>query len=159
MLGLKCLGGGILLTVCFWHCRKKAEHAHRMGIRLDAWITLLTYVRGQISCFGRPLQDILLSVSPRLLQSLDIDPGSLQPLRDYCRADAGLLPGCGGECLLSLADELGTVWREEQVERLDYYLGEMQQARQAYNNKLTEQLRLRYIMSICGTLGVMLLIW
>lgn len=159
MLGVKCLGGGILLTVCFWYCRKKAEYGRSLAVRLDAWITLLTYVRSQISCFGRPLQDILLSASPLLLQSLDIDIESLQPLREYCRSDAGLLSGCGGECLLSLADELGTVWREEQVERLDYYLGEMQRAQKAYNNKLSEQLRLRYVMSVCGTLGVMLLIW
>jgi hypothetical protein len=159
MLMLKCVGGGILLAVCLGYSNQNARQARRMAERLDAWIGLLTYVRGQISCFGRPLADILSTAEPRLLAALDMDTCHLRPLRDYCREDATLLSGWGGEHLLALAEALGTVWWQEQVARLDYYLAEMDQARQSYKAKLSERVRLRGAMLLCGALGMILLVW
>ena len=147
------------MAVCLGYSYQNARLARRIAERLDAWIALLTYVRGQISCFGRPLSDILSTVEPRVLVTLEIDACHLQPLRDYCRKDATLLSDWGGDHLLALAEELGTVWRQEQVARLDYYLEEMDRMRQSNKIKLFERARLHGAMSLCGAIGMILLVW
>jgi hypothetical protein len=70
-----------------------------------------------------------------------------------------MLPGNSGVLMRALADELGTVWRREQVERLNYYISALEKEHQAYATRLSERLRTRCALCLCGTLGVLLLIW
>lgn len=159
MFGLKYVGGAILLTGSLCYCLQSVREARRIERRLKAWIALLTYVRGQIACFGRPLSDILLTAEQGILKELDIDPQKEGSLSEYCRADAELLRLAGGQALKDLSEELGTVWREEQVERLDYYLTSLQEAHGAYAAKLSDRLKVRCTMTLCIAGGILLLAW
>ena len=159
MLGLKYVGGAILITGCLFYCLQTVREARQVERRLKAWIALLTYVRGQIACFGRPLSDILLTAEPGVLQALDIEPESGKALGEYCRTDAERLRSAGGETLKDLSEELGTVWREEQVERLDYYLAALQEAHGAYVAKLSDRLKVQCTMALCLAGGILLLVW
>ncbi len=159
MLAIKLLGGSVLLGMCLGYCLQSIKDARRIQGRLAAWISMLTYVRGQVACFGRPLSDILMAADRDVLTELGIDLARGKALSDYCRADGELLGTAGGKILGALAEELGTVWREEQVERLDYYITALEETHRTYTAKLSEKLRVRCTMVMCGAGGVLLLVW
>lgn len=159
MLVFKCLGGVVLLVIGWRYCQQIMKDSHLMQRRLDAWIALLAYVRGQICCFGRPLPDILATADRKVLEALEIDAAQGSSLSEYCRADAQQLGVRGGELLGALAEELGTVWRQEQVERLDYYITALEEESRSYQAKRADMLRVRCTLTLCGIGGVLLLVW
>lgn len=158
---IKYLGGGMLVVICALYCLQSNRRMRWAKQRLGAWITLLTHIRSHIACFGTPLREILARADARILAALAIgEKQSDEPqLAAHCRDDAPMLPGNSGALMRSLADELGTVWRREQIERLDYYISALEKEYEAYAAKMSERQRLHNALCLCGTLGVLLLIW
>jgi hypothetical protein len=64
-----------------------------------------------------------------------------------------------GALLCALADELGTVWQQQQLERLDYYIEALRREYDTYSKALTEKLKLRDVLCLCASLGILLLVW
>ena len=157
---IKYVGGGVLILICALYCVGSNRQLRMAKHRLGAWIALLTHIRSHIACFGTPLREILTYADPMVLATLTLDaPENESMLSERCRADAPMLPGNSGVLMRALADELGTVWRREQVERLNYYISALENEHQAYATRLSERLRTRCALCLCGTLGVLLLIW
>ena len=157
---IKYVGGGVLMIVCTLYCVWSNRQLRLVKHRLGAWIALLTHVRSHIACFGTPLREILARADPTVLSTLALDVAENESvLSERCRADAPMLPGNSGTLMCALADELGTVWRREQIERLDYYISALEKEHQDYAARLNEWLRTRCTLCLCGTLGVLLLIW
>lgn len=158
---IKYVGGGVLMVVAFAYCYQYEHRATAMRDRLAAWIRLLTDIRTHICCFGTPLSDILYRIDKDVLTRLELEGqhGDVQVLLARCRADVGLLPGRCGELLFQLSEELGTVWRQEQVERLDYYIEALATEQTTFWTAMSGAVRLRRTLSLCGALGVILLVW
>ncbi len=158
---IKYVGAGLLVAICVTYCMQSNRHLRGTKQRLEAWITLLVHIRSHIACFGTPLREILERSAPTVLSVLALDAASENEsgLAERCRADASILPGESGALMRSLADEVGTVWRREQIERLDYYISALEKEHQAYAARMSERLRLRNTLCVCGTLCVLLLIW
>lgn len=153
---LKWLGGGLLLCLAVAYCVAEAARWQTVKSKLDAYVALLVYTKTQISCFGTPLADILSKAPPEPLRSLGGEPcGDFAAL---CRK-GGELPCESGRLLGALADEIGTIWRQEQLERLGYYIGALEKERAALCSSLPARLRLHGTLSVCGALAVILLIW
>ena len=158
---VKWLGGGVMLLTALLHCYQYERQTASIKARMASWITLLTHVRAQISCFGTPLSDIISHADKQLLAQLDINGAEADAatLLERCRSDAALLPDRCGELLLHLADELGTVWRQEQTIRLDYYVEALREEQTAFCAGAQRAVKLRRTLCLCGTLGAILLVW
>ena len=158
---IKYFGGGLLVVISALYCAQSNRHLRRAKQRLSAWIALLTHIRSHIACFGAPLREILQRADQAVLMVLELDAerGNEQLLTERCRSDAPMLPGNSTVLMKALADELGTVWRREQIERLDYYISALEKEHEAYAAKLSECQHLRNTLCLCGTLGILLLIW
>lgn len=153
---LKWLGGGMLLCLAVVYCMAEAARWQAVKNKLDAYVALLIHTKTQIACFGTPLADILDKAPSDLLQQLgDTACGDFAAL---CRR-GGELPGESGRLLGALADEIGTIWRQEQLERLNYYIGALDKEKAALGSSLPARLRLHGTLSVCGALMVILLIW
>ena len=153
---LKYIGGGLLLCLAVVYCMAKATVWQTVKLRLSAYVALLSYTKTSIACFGTPLADILSKAPPELIGQLGGEPcGDFSAL---CRRGADL-PGESGRLLTSLADEIGTIWRKEQLERLSYYIGALEKEKAAFCSSLPSRLRLHGTLSVCGALMVILLIW
>lgn len=146
---------GISVVYCAL-CAARFETAKR---RLCALIALLTYARGQISCFGAPLSEILEKIPPETIS--DIVGSHKEKPADFaalCRYTQGL-PAEAQRLLQSLAEEIGTIWRQEQLERLNYYIGALEKEKTVFCSSLPSRLRLHGTLSLCGALALILLIW
>ena len=99
-----------------------AAYERRRYRQAEGFLALLRHVRGQIECFSTPLRGIFANcdegiwadcgaqrVPPRDLAALLRDVQLLVP-QEICRL------------LLSLAERLGTGYREEQLRCCDYFL-------------------------------------
>jgi len=76
-----------------------------------------------------------------------------------CHLGSEQLGGEGGALLRALGDEIGTIWRTEQVERLDYYIEALREQQTGLSSVLRDRVRLHATLSVCGALAVILLIW
>jgi hypothetical protein len=158
---MKYVGGGMVLAFALVYCMVTGHRMKEVRHRLRSWITLLTHMRSHIACFGTPLRDILRRTDHSILAPLGLTEvvGNECVLSDHFRADAFQLPGESGALLCALADELGTVWQQQQLERLDYYIEALRREYDTYSKALTETLKLRDVLCLCASLGILLLVW
>ena len=158
---LKCLGSGFLLVSAMVYCYQYERRTAKTKRLLTAWITLLTDIKRHIANYGRPLPEILSMVDPRVLAILarDGDPLSATTLPSICLSHAEELPPECGEILRGLAQDLGTVWRQEQVERLEDDIERLTRQKEAFCEAADGALRLWRALSLCGALGAILLVW
>ena len=159
VLIFKWLGSALLLgiasaySVAVW---RQMQGRLRLG---RGWISLLTYVRGQICCFGTPLQDILLSADEKLLAGIGVTRQDATDVPTLCHRGAEKLSEESGNLLCALGDEIGTIWRAEQVERLDYYIAALEEQATSFSSRLRDRVRLHATLSVGGALAILLLMW
>ena len=146
------LGIGILAA---W---STAQKEHKRLLVLEAWISLLYYVRNQIDCFSLPLHQILSTADRSVLNTLA--HGCENPSLEKLRLSSA--PFLDAECqklLNGLIDELGTSYRQEQVKRCDYYLKELQLHRDKAKQSLPMRQKMLVTLHLCAGLGAVILLW
>jgi hypothetical protein len=160
-MAFKWIGGGLLLLSAFVYCYRFERGTAQTKRVLSAWIALLTDIKRQISCCGTPLSDILQHADPDVVAVLEMQAGPLTAtgLGECCRAHAARLPAPCGELLARLSQEWGRSWRQEEIERLNYYITELTQQKEAYCVSAGGAARLRRTLIFCGALGIILLFW
>lgn len=158
-MAFKWLGCCLLLGFSGAYCFCVWRKMYLDGKRLRGWIALLVHVRGQISCFGTPLHNILVSSESGMLEAAGIERTDRYDFACLCREAGAQLPGKSGELIRALGDEIGTIWRQEQLERLDYYIEALSREEASYASGLSDKMRLRTVLTMCAALGVILLVW
>jgi hypothetical protein len=157
---LKWTGCLMLLSAAVLDWLMHVRHLQRTERCVRAWVELLQTVYVRISCFSMPLPDILREIPPRLWRALGEDAVPREPdLRALCRTSAEQLPREIGARLLALADEMGRVWRQEQLDRLAEEIRALEQESERLHNGLRPSIRLRGTLSVCGAVALMILIW
>lgn len=157
---VKLIGGGMMVLSALAYCYQYERRARQTQQKMAAWVTLLTYIRTQIACFATPLSEILLHADARVLAVLEEgEPLTATMLASHCQAQKEQFPKEFGTLLERLAQELGTVWRQEQIARLDYYIEALTQQREAFFESSKGATRTRRTLILCGVLGVILLVW
>ncbi len=156
-------GGYVALTVSRFERRRMAV--------LDAYISLIYYIKGQIDCYALPIGDILLRADPELLAAcLGVDgevPADIPrrfleggaPLPALVRESRLYL---GPECerlLMTFAGELGHTFRAEQVARCDHYIAALGEERRRLCESLPARVRVSTALSLCAALGAAILLW
>lgn len=162
-MSLKWLGGTLLVLLAVGYGAGVAHRWQAASRRLAAWVTLLNYIHGQISCFSAPLNEILAHAPHDMLAPLwprsacdEFEEGSLVAL---CRASAAELEGESARLLTDLADELGTMRQREQLDCLKVYAIALDKERAALSSALPGRIRMHGALSLCGALAVILLLW
>lgn len=151
------MGGALLLSLAAAVVFIRARRMGRQRQMLSAWVELLSYAHDRIACFGTPLPDILRAAPPclkELTRGRDCDDFSR-----LCRIGAEQLEGEGARLLSRLADEVGGIWRQEQLTRLEAYASALRKEKTALDAALPQRLRLEGTLTLCGTLALILLIW
>ncbi len=167
VLGVICLlAAGAYVAVALGHY----EH-RRLGV-LDAYITLLYHVKGQIDCYALPIRDIFLRTDPALLSACLGEENGLSPERleallgapesSFLRLvrDSRLYLDPEAERILSsFASELGYTNRADQVTRCDYCITSLDELRRRLSETLPARVRLVATLSVCVAVGAAILLW
>lgn len=144
------LVGGLLLAVCgvtlaFSICRFERK---RLSV-LDLFISLLFYIKGQIDCFGLPLCDIMKKSG---LSSYEDFGEMLESNKIYLDDESYRL-------LENFYSEFGSVYRDEQLRRCDYYICALDERRKLIFSDLPSRTRIGGVLCICSVIGILILLW
>lgn len=145
------LTGGISAFSLCRYCRKRMD-------TLDGFISLLQYIKGQVECYARPIDDIISSLPPDLLRYCNCPTGAngLDELIDESRI---YLDRESLRQLTAFAGEFGSTFREEQVQRCEYYASSLRERRQVVAERLASEMRSGCAVCICVTVSLAIILW
>lgn len=158
MTELRLFGSGLLLcagVIGALSCIKK-ERAPLAT--LDAWISLLSYVRGQIDLYLTPIPQILFTADPKLIQALHCK-GTPKEMFELFNASQSRLSEEGRRILTTYLREMGSAYREEELKRCDVCIASLTEERKKLAEALPNRLKLGITLRICASLGIAILLW
>ena len=154
----KLCGCALLLLAGLSLAASKAFAAKLRLAVLDAWIALLLYVRTQIDCYLLPLEEILRTADPQMFPpSIGASPVDGLPL--LLAKTRQHLSREGERILSACVAELGSSYREEQLKRCDHYLQRLYREREQVSLELPSRVKLGVTLSLCASLGAVILLW
>lgn len=158
MIGIKLLGGLLMLCAGGMTAATVIRFEKRKLSVLDAWIELLLYVRGQIDCYLLPLDEILAAADKTLLHAC-APSGKFDSLSALLQGALPYLEPEGRRLLSALVRELGSSYREEQIKRCDYYIHALELCREKMAEALPARLKMGTTVSLCLAIGAAILLW
>jgi len=154
---IKLLGIGILLAIAGYSAWIASGRERRRLAVLEAWITLLYYVRSQIDCFSLPVAKILSSAERSVLETLGATHAV--SLEELFHASLPYLDKESAKSLENLIAEMGSTYRQEQVKRIDYYLRQLETARDKMRLELPKRVKMLVTLHLCVGIGSAILLW
>ena len=123
---------------------------------LDAFITLLFYIKGQIDCFSLPLGEILKSAPTEVSCLRAHNDDSFLDMLYNCKI---YLDAESFRLLERFGMEFGGMYREEQLRRCDYYIEALCERRRVIFEDLPARKKIGGTLCICVCIGLLIILW
>ena len=158
LLWIKIAGGALLaLAGVVGAVSLRIYHRRRIDT-LDGFIALIFYIKGQVDCFARPIGDIMYSLPPEILRQCNC-PGGALTLEDLIEESRIYLDAESVRLLSAFAAEFGSIFREEQTKRCEYYASLLGEIRGRQAERSEGESRSGGAICICVALGLAILLW
>ena len=158
MLWIKLLGGAVLVLAGGLASALAVYREKKRLSSMDAWIDLIVFIRGQIDCYLRPLDEILAYADPALLANCAARPQD-KTLSHILQRALSLHDEESRRLLSGFVREMGDGYREEQVKRCDYYLTALQARREKLYEEIPQRIKLACTLCLCASVGAVILLW
>ncbi len=169
----KLVGSLLLLTAGGYLSVAVGRFERRRLSVLDAYLSLIYHIKGQIDCYAMPLRDILATTDPALLSAClgsDDPADACRILPDLLAMTDSPLPALVAESrlylepeserlLMSFARELGATHRADQVLRCEHYIATLGEERRRLVESLPTRTRVGSTLCLCAAAGVAVLLW
>ncbi len=163
----KYLGAALILLVGGYASLAMNRMERRRLEVLDAYISLLRYIKGQINCYAMPVCEILSTADPALLwvclgerqQRLPVGEPPEMTLHDMIGTARLYLEPESERLLNNFTAELGHTFRAEQVTRCDDYIQALGEERRKLAEAAPLRVRVNSALSLCTALGLVILLW
>lgn len=142
---------GIVLAVSIYRFEQK-----KLRIT-DAFISLILHIKGQIDCFCMPLCDILKTIPKEL--DIPCPEGEQENFGAMIESSKIYLDGETYRLLWSFYSEFGSMYREEQLKRCDYYIQALGEQRKLLFDDLPARAKIGSALCICSVIGILILLW
>jgi hypothetical protein len=151
--------GSIILTLsgvgfALSHCR----YQRKKLITIDAFISLIRHIKGQIDCYARPINEILATLPPEIYHGCNCSMGA-ESIEEMIDESKIYLDDEPLRLLRSFSCEFGSTFREEQLRRCDYYISSLGEKRGQIEKESEAKSRSGSALYICGALSLSLLLW
>ena len=154
---IKLMGGlmlaltGVVLAISIYRFEQKKLKV------IDAFITLLFHIKGQIDCFCLPLCDIVenMPAGIEILRGRRVTADFESMLEDnkiYLDEESYRLLEC-------FYLEFGSMYREEQLRRCDYYIEALGEQRKLLFADLPARAKIGGALCVCSAIGLLIILW
>ena len=151
---LKLFGGllmaltGVILALSIYRFEQKKLRV------IDSFISLIFHIKGQIDCYSLPLCDIMRALPADLeLPRETEDFGQmLTHSRIYLDRESYRL-------LQRFFLEFGSLYRDEQLRRCDYYIEALGEQRRILFDDLPARAKIGGALCICSVIGLLIILW
>ena len=151
--------GSILLALSGAFSAASICRYHRRRLdTLDGFISLIYYIKGQVDCYARPIGDILHSLPPEILRDCNCRRGA-DSLEELINESKIYLDREALRLLTSFSTEFGSIFREEQTRRCDYYAEGLKEQRGLIASDLSGTIRSGCAVCIGISLCLVILLW
>lgn len=145
--GFLLIATGCIVSVSIYRFQKKKLFV------LDAFISLLLHIKGQIDCFSLPLCEILARMPDELCELGDGDfLDIVEQNKIYLDRECYRLLCCFGV-------EFGGLYKEEQLRRCDYYVNALTEQRRLVFDDWQARARVGGALCICSVIGILIILW
>ena len=148
---LLALSGVVASVSLCRYCRRRLD-------TLDGFIALIFYIKGQVECYARPIGEIIASLSPEILRDLNCPTGA-SSIEELVGESRIYLDRESLRLVSAFSQEFGSVFREEQSKRCDYYIGLLGERRARISERLLPEMRAGSAVCICSSLCLLILLW
>ena len=166
----KALGSLLLLMVGGYLSLSVSRYQRRRLFVLDAYLSLIYHIKGQIDCYAMPVHEILARVDRSVLAAcrgfseeearrLAHAIAPVDSVPELIRESKGYLESESERLLMAFSAELGSTFREEQVKRCEYYMEALEEERSRLADAIPARIRVNSVLCVCGTLGLLILLW
>ena len=159
MLFFKLLGGtSIFLSATIFYLETRRFEKEKIK-QIDAFISLLRYIKKQVECFSVPISTIIALCDSKILEGCGID---LKGKKEVILSE--LLQDCdfyidieAVEILKKFGDEFGKTYRDDQLKSCDYYISELIKYREKIGQELPKERKMRFAVCFCISASIILL--
>ena len=155
---VKLIGGMIVVTSSIFVAVSHRKFQGKRLKTLDGFIALLMYIKGQVDCYALPLYEILMSIPPEILCDCNC-PEGVESLDELICESKIYLEEESLRLLEAFSVEFGSTFREEQLRRCDFYLNSLVEERKRLSDEVIKRSRVGSALSICSSLGLLILLW
>lgn len=155
---IKLIGSVFLLSAGALAAHTTAGYEKQRLAVLDAWITLIDYIRVQIDCYLLPLSEILAEADKSLFRACMCPSPSPTPEELYQSSLLYLSPDAR-RLISSFVREIGKSNREEQVRRCAYYVAGLENVRSRIAEELQGRIRVGCTLSLSTAMALTILCW
>lgn len=157
MLSYKLIGGGMILGVGMATAVFGIRREKRKLTVLDGWIDLISRIRSQIDCYLTPLDEILRTATLNGL--CNTKERGQTSLAELLQATAGGLGEEERRLLGAFVGEIGNGYREDQIQKCNYYLEALRALRRERAAGLSPRIRVLLALCLGASLGTTILLW
>jgi hypothetical protein len=125
---------------------------------ISGWIELIRYIKGQVECFGIPLEKILSECDIKQLRAIGYEKEGAPKNFSELLTDGCLPDKETGTLILNFTREFGRYYREEQLNRCNYYITALEEKKRDQTEKLPQRKRMNYTLWLSGCLSVGILL-
>ena len=148
---LLALSGVVASVSLCRYCRRRLD-------TLDGFIALIFYIKGQVECYARPIGEILATLSPEILRDCNC-PTGVASIEELIGESRIYLDRESLRLVSAFSMEFGSVFREEQSKRCDYYISLLNERRALISSRLLPEMRAGSAVCICSSLCWLILLW
>ena len=151
---IKLIGCGALGVACVIMAISYRRFQWKKLDTVDGFIALIFYIKGQIDCYGMPLCDIMRS----LPEDLDL-PRDTRDFGQMLKGSKIYLEREAYRLLERFYSEFGSLYREEQIRRCDYYIEQLGEQRRLLFEDLPARTKIGGTICICSLIGLLIILW
>ena len=160
MLGIKLLGGVMIILSSFFVGRTLCSYERNRLLESEAFLNLIRHIKSEIFCYKTPLPKIISSYTDKslsscgFLSSFDISwNDALTSSWDKLHID-----GETKELLLAFGKELGGSYKDEQINSCDYYANKLSEKIEKIRVELPQKEKMyRSLAVVTGIFTVIIL--
>lgn len=159
MLIYRLLGGICLVGSGIWFYLARDSFQKKKCTQLDAYIKLLKYIKNQVECYMKPIDSIMGSCSPELLELCGIDDCKNTSTLDKALDGASFfIDEDAIDVLYRFSADYGRGYLSEQIRSCDRYSLELEELRKIYYEKRRKDKKLSLAISVSISLSLFLIL-
>ncbi len=160
MILYKLAGVFAILTSGFIVYIESQKYENKKLDQLDAYITLIDYIKNQVECFLLPIDEIISQCDASLLDRCGISAGTenLKTIEDIVKASELYIDQEALSLIGKFAKEYGKAYRSEQVRSCVFYKEELLKIYNKNKKSNDEQRKVRLAISLCISFSVILIL-
>lgn len=157
MLFYKIIGSCGIVVASLWFSMQSNRYREAKRMQIDAYISLISFIRKQIECYNLPIKDILSKYqNNKLLECGVLYDSDVKSFEELLDSSTLLVDSDTYQILYGFANEFGTSYYNAQLNSCDRCIEELKKIRESHKEKSKKEGKLSF--AICLSLSFSLII-